>query len=1093
MMDPPSLQWAKPRVATIALWMVIVTACLLGEANAANGLTEWRAAVIETRRLAENDIPAALRQAQRLQTEIPEGATSADRARLLNALARAEVYYGYIDQAARHAEQAFNLAKQHGDKAGQAEADLNLAVSRVNQGRIEAMNAAVMRSMTILRGVDRPDLLAEAMLRTSMMYRRMDQVNDSVAVAVQLMSIARHSTNPLVRTYAYHAMASANDLGGRPAEGLAYYARMREEARRANSAILEAEALVGMAGAMSKLGDTKKAEQFAHESIEMHRRIGANISANRGLLLLAGFLQEAGRTREAISVLDEVIREYEGYRVPIGLWWGLDTRSKYYKTLGALVEAQADAERAYAVAREIGFPFYLSESASSLAGVVAAAGDYERAYKLSVEAADMKAKAVTEKAGERMAQLTSRYEQESRRKEIEELTQRNERQAAELVQRELHQRWLWTLLGGSVLMLAGSALFLFRLRRSHRRLTVANTQLRRSRQKIRELNVDLEQRVQARTAELRQQTRYLQTMIDMLPMMAWFKDTESRYLVINQRVAKILGYPTDGFIGKTDMDFWPAELAQAYRQDDTEVMATRESKTVEEPMIEDGKTVWIETYKAAVIDDDGTLLGTVGAARNISERKATEAAREAALTEAKRLAHMRSQFLAQMSHELRTPLNGILGYAQIMKRDKALNERQLDGLNVIQQSGEHLLMLINDILEFAKIDAGKMDLNPSDMALDRFLRMIVSIIGVRAEQKHLKFVPEIAPDLPDWIRADEKRLRQVLLNLLANAVKFTDAGEVRLRVRMSSPTRLHFEVSDTGIGITPENLERIFQPFEQVGDVQQRAAGTGLGLSISRQLVRLMGSDIVVESEPGRGSTFRFELDAHVAEAGQAGPHMRGQVSGYAGDRRKVLVADDVAENRSLMHDILTPLGFEVLQAVNGRDAVDMTRLHAPDIILMDLVMPEMDGLDATRAIRQMSGCEEIPIIAVSASASGQDEESSLAAGMNVFLPKPIELDRLLASMASALQLDWIYEQPSVEPPQVEREIVAPPAHEMKALHQLALHGNMRDIVLTAERLAQLDERYKPFALKLRAMAKGYQSRAILSFVERYLDREAEE
>jgi PAS domain S-box-containing protein len=774
--------------------------------------------------------------------------------------------------------------------------------------------------------------------------------------------------------------------------------------------------------------------------------------------------------------------------VPIGLWWGLDTRSKYYKTLGVLVEAQADAERAYTVAREIGFPFYLSESASSLAGVVAAAGNYERAYKLSAEAADMKAKAVTEKAGERMAQLTSRYEQESRRKEVEELTRRNERQAAELTQRELHQRWLWTLLGGSVLMLAGSALFLFRLRRSHHRLTMANTQLRSSRQKIRKLNVDLEQRVQARTAELRQQTRYLQTMIDMLPMMVWFKDTESRYLVINQRVAKIIG-PTDGFMGKTDMDFWPAELAQAYRQDDTEVMATRESKTVEEPMIEDGRTVWIETYKAAVIDDDGTLLGTVGAARNISERKATEAAREAALTEAKRLAHMRSQFLAQMSHELRTPLNGILGYAQIMKRNKSLDERQLDGLNVIQQSGEHLLMLINDILEFAKIDAGKMDLNPSDMALDRFLRMIVGIIGVRAEQKHLKFVAEIAPDLPDWIRADEKRLRQVLLNLLANAVKFTDAGEVRLRVVMSSPTRLHFEVSDTGIGIAPENLERIFQPFEQAGDVQQRAAGTGLGLSISRQLVRLMGSDIVVISEPSRGSAFRFELDAQVAEAWQAGPHMRGQVSGYAGDRRKVLVADDVAENRSLMLDILTPLGFEVLQAVNGRDAVDMTRLHAPDIILMDLVMPEMGGLDATRAIRQMSGCEEIPIIAVSASASGQDEESSLAAGMNVFLPKPIELDRLLASMASVLQLDWIYEPPSAEAPPVEREIVAPPAHEMKALHQLALHGNMRDIVLTAERLAQLGERYKPFAQKLRAMAKGYQSRAILSFVESYLDR----
>lgn len=1054
-----------------------------------SNLDSWRKEVIAARMLAENDIPAALRQAQRLNETLPRNATPADQVRVLNALARAEVYYGQIDQAAQHAEQAFQLALKHEDKAGQAEADLNLAICMVNQGKIEAMNAAIVHSMTTLQGVDRPDLLAEAMLRTSMMYRRIDQLNDSVSVAVQLMSIARHSNNPLVRTYANQAMASANDLGGRPSEAVKYYSQMREEAQRANSTILEAEAIIGMAGALNKIGDVVRAEQLAREAIEMHRKIGANISANRGEMQLAGYLHSRKRTAEAIKILDEVISAYEAFSTPIGLWWGLDTRSQYYLALGDLHKARADAERAYSVAQGIGFPLYLNESASHLAAIAAAAGDFKRAYQMSAEAADVKAKAAMEKAGERMAQLTSRFEQESHLKELDELTRRNERQTAELAQRELHQRWLWTLLGASLLLLAGAAFFMVRLRRSHHRLAAANAKLRISQEEIRGLNLGLEQRVHASTAELRQQTRYLQTLIDMLPMLAWFKDTESRFLAVNQGVAEISGHDAATLIGKTDWDIWPAGLAQAYRRDDTEVMRSRKSKTVQEPILEGGERKWIETYKAAVLDEDGTLLGTVGIARDISQQKASEAAREDALDEAKRLAQMRSQFLAQMSHELRTPLNGILGYAQIMKRGRNLDENQREGLNVIQESGEHLLTLINDILEFAKIDAGKMELNPSAMELERFLRTIISIISIKADQKQLKFITDISPDLPPWIHADERRLRQVLLNLLANAVKFTDQGYIRLNVKMNASDKLCFEVADSGVGIHPEHRERIFHPFEQVGDVRYRVKGTGLGLPITKELLRLMGSDIHVESEPDKGSIFRFELPVELADPSYASTDTEGLITGYQGPRRTILVVDDVKINRAVLIDMLEPLGFELIEASHGQAAVEMMHKHHPDLILMDIAMPEMNGIEATRQIRQLPGGEEVPIIAISASASGQDEAASLAAGMDAFLSKPVEFEPLLKSIAQMLKIKWIQEQKQITL-QEEELIVPPPEPELTTLHHLALQGSMRDIVQMAERLMDMDLAYKPFALMLIKLAKGFQSKAILAFVESHLHRE---
>ncbi len=453
----------------------------------------------------------------------------------------------------------------------------------------------------------------------------------------------------------------------------------------------------------------------------------------------------------------------------------------------------------------------------------------------------------------------------------------------------------------------------------------------------------------------------------------------------------------------------------------------------------------------------------------------------------------KSAFLASMSHELRTPLNAILGYAQFLGHDRTLNERASNGLATIRQSGEHLLMLINDILDLSRIEAGKLELYPDAVDLADFLRTLADTIGIKVQQKGLSFTLDAAGNLPAAVQVDAKRLRQVLLNLLDNAVKFTDAGSVSLRVTRQSdgsgPARLRFEVEDTGIGIPPDEQHAIFQPFEQVGDVQRRLGGTGLGLAISRQLVRHMGGELAVESEHGRGSRFTFEIDLATA-AGAARSALRGpRITGYSGPRRRVLVVDDVSGNRAVVTDLLSWLGFDVEEADQGDAALKCIEARRPDIVLMDILMPVMDGLTATQRLRAMPGCAQLPVIVLSAGASEGDKARSLRVGADGFLVKPIDFDELLLHMGTLLDLDWLHEAPAV-PPMVEPDepLIAPPPDEVEKLYRLARIGNMRSIRQSAEALAAADPRYARFSQALCALAGRFQSRAIMELISRFRD-----
>jgi CheY-like chemotaxis protein len=322
-----------------------------------------------------------------------------------------------------------------------------------------------------------------------------------------------------------------------------------------------------------------------------------------------------------------------------------------------------------------------------------------------------------------------------------------------------------------------------------------------------------------------------------------------------------------------------------------------------------------------------------------------------------------------------------------------------------------------------------------------------------------------------------------LLNLLSNAIKFTDDGRVTLAVHFTPPDRLGFEVRDTGVGIAPDQLEIIFEPFEQAGDVRRHLAGTGLGLAISRQYVRLMGGEIQVDSRVGQGSTFGFDIKAPPLHAATA-PAPPAIVTGYAGARRKVLVVDDIPENRAVVVDLLVSLGFEVVEAANGEDGLEMAQRLRPDLILTDIAMPKLDGLEVARRLRQQEEFGEVPIIALSASVSDSDSEQCLAAGMNAFIPKPIDVDKLLEQIEKLLGLEWIRGVTRAEAPPAGEPVVTPPAEEMELLYRLARVGNMQAIVAHLDQLAGLDERYRPFANQLSALAKRYQSKAVLQLVE---------
>lgn len=455
----------------------------------------------------------------------------------------------------------------------------------------------------------------------------------------------------------------------------------------------------------------------------------------------------------------------------------------------------------------------------------------------------------------------------------------------------------------------------------------------------------------------------------------------------------------------------------------------------------------------------------------------------------------KSTFLANMSHELRTPLNGILGYTQIFQRDSRLNAEQQDGIGVIHRCGEYLLTLINDILELSKIEAGYLELYPNDFALTTLLQSTTDLFQMRAQQKGIIFHYQQNSPIPQSVHADEKRLRQILINLLGNAIKFTQQGRVTFQVTYLEG-QIRFQVTDTGIGIASEELDNIFKPFQQAGDFENKAQGTGLGLAITKQLVELMGGELQVNSTLGQGSTFWTVLDLPAVSTTQLMPSKEPIITGFEDTPRKILVVDDKCENRSVIVKFLEPLGFETIEAENGQEAIDKALITHPDVIMIDTIMPIMDGIETTQKIRKIPELLDTVIIAFSASVFQSNQQQCLEAGCTDFIAKPIIHKVLLEKLQKHLKLTWIYKDTKELVSENDANLASsqalpskgPSAEQATILFNLALRGDILAIQdYIVQLLEQNDANLQTFAQQMQTLVDKLQIKQIRQMVQPYL------
>jgi signal transduction histidine kinase/CheY-like chemotaxis protein len=461
--------------------------------------------------------------------------------------------------------------------------------------------------------------------------------------------------------------------------------------------------------------------------------------------------------------------------------------------------------------------------------------------------------------------------------------------------------------------------------------------------------------------------------------------------------------------------------------------------------------------------------------KEIDEHRKTDLKLQRAMESADRANRAKSRFLSDMSHEIRTPLNSILGYAQILCKDPTIPPHRRDAVQIIQRSGDHLAALIEDILDIARIEARKFDLKREPIDLAALIEQLVRMFKPQAEAKGLAFRCQIVDPLPRRIRGDEKRVGQILINLLSNAVKFSDTGEVLLRVGYGGEIA-RFEVTDTGEGIPEEQFENIFQPFLRLGGGRGNAvSGSGLGLTVSKILAEIMGGELTVKSTVGKGSIFAVRLFLPDLRSSEEATDDE-DVVGYHGAPRTVLVVDDQTEHRSLLRSILAPLGFATAEAGSGEECLVQVRKRTPDLILLDLAMPGLDGPEVAARLRAM-GCR-MPILGVSANAYPSDRQRALAAGCDDFLAKPIRIPELLRKLRLHLGLNWRYAIREVAPESavaaLYSPVINPPPEVVDGLAACARIGDLRGLTERLRHLVEDDFKYLPYARRLQSLAKEF-------------------
>ena len=504
--------------------------------------------------------------------------------------------------------------------------------------------------------------------------------------------------------------------------------------------------------------------------------------------------------------------------------------------------------------------------------------------------------------------------------------------------------------------------------------------------------------------------------------------------------------------------------------------------------------------------------------------------------------HSKSEFLANMSHELRTPLNGILGYAQILQQSYLLPEVEQKKASIIHQCGSHLLTLINDILDLSKIEACKLEIIPTEASLPVILMGIDEICSIRAQNKGITFKLDLDPHLPNGVLIDEKRFRQVFINLIGNAIKFTEQGSVIFSAKVvnfeeTSPSQeiskqphqfplsnsrdspkqesthptclIRFAVEDTGVGMSPEQREKIFLPFEQVGDYTRKAEGTGLGLAISQQIVELMGSQLNVQSQLNEGSIFWVDLAIPVTHykqqtvASEKSKSCLQKVVGIQGKQPTLLIIEDSDEDRSLLVNLLEPMGFIIQTAQDGATGLEAVNQYHPDLIITDLMMPLVNGIELLEKLCEIAKRESTPVVVISASVFEEDQQKSLATGASAFLPKPLIFQNLLNTLHSQLDLKWVYDElkspfmneianPKDEEYKLDLDLLVPENETLKELWHLAKMGDLHEIETRLDIIATKDPDFEEFNKMMKALIDDFQTQHIKSCLESYITLESD-
>ncbi|MCE4538945.1 response regulator [Pelomonas sp. P7] len=1053
---------ARGAAVALCAWLLALPA--LGMA-----LDDWRQRAAAVRKLADNDAPAAYAQARTLLTGLPAEAAAADRVRAINLLARIEIHLGRSRDAITHAEEALSEATAAGDRAGQAEADMNLSLGAVNLNNVERLIEVTSHSLAVLEGVERPDLRAEALFRGALVSRRIGRLEEAANMAVQAMDAAQRSGDPLALAYAHHGLAVSYLQSNRHAEALAQLEQMRRQAQSGGSRLQEAFALLGLSNEAHRRGDRAEGERLVGEAIAIFVAVGTPVNLANAVHNHADQLLAAGRPQEALAESDHAVAILKSTELRTGAFHSAQLRSRIFQALGKPEAALAEAEVAYTQSIALGQPLYQASAARRLAELTAADGDLPRAYRMALEAADMQTRVNTERSAERLLEAVERRRNEARQRELAELQRRGEQQAAELRARELQQRWLWTVLAGSLLALVGTVFFLVRLRRS--------------RAEVRRLADTLEQRVHERTGQLeraqlaaeaatRAKSEFLANMsheirtpmnailgMSLLALRSGLDNRQRNYVEKVHRAAEsLLGIINDILdfskieAGKLEVESIPFQLGDVLDQLASLVGMPAEQKGLELLFV-------LPPDLPTHLIGDPSRLGQVLLNLSNNAVKFTE---RGEITVAISLVE-RSATHAKLCFEVRDTGIGLSPQAcerlfQPFTQADASTSRRFGGTGLGLAISRHLVERMGGSIG---VDSQPGHGSRFHFTLEFGLQQGLSAAPERGELSGTRLL----------IVDDHPAARELLCGLVTSwglQPEMAADGEAAVAaVAMADAAGRPFKVVLLDWRMPGMDGVECLARLGQL-DIRHAPPTVLMVTAFSRDQaeVQLQSRGLQVAALLPKPVTPSALLDACMTALGlpatqprrseQRQERLHAQQASLAGAR--ILLVEDNPINQELACELLERAGIAVRVAADGREALAALEQERFDAVLMDCQMPVMDGYEATRALRRRPELRDLPVIAMTANAMAGDRDKVLAAGMNDHIAKPFRVEDLFVTLAR-----WIR-------PQAPAASAVATELDMKA----ALAAVNGDEALYRRLLTMFSEREADFEPRLRqAWARG--------------------